>query len=351
VIPFPAAAICHRPALLAPPPRPRRIAWPALAWGALAIVLALALGILGSAWWTVQRISARIARMPDAFSMPEAARPPRAASAGRSVNILVAGLDGEHCVGAEHGAHSDAIMVLHLDANRRKVWVVSVPRDLWVPIPGHAEDKVNAAYSLGGPALFVQTLEGLTGLRMDHLVVLDWTALRRLTDAVGGVPVSMLSPATARGDTTRSEVALALSGDMALPYLRERRSLPAGDLDRVRRQQHFLRAFVRQALERNTLANPGELRALAVAAGDAIRVDNRLTAREILALAASACRLQASDFTFLTAPSAGSEPHGQAEAVGLDRAGSAVLWQAMATDRVAEFVAGHPEVVTAEHVR
>lgn len=351
VIPFPAAAICHRSALLPPPSPPRRSAWPALAWGALAIVLALALGILGSAWWTVQRISARIARMPDAFSMPEAVRPPRAASAGRSVNILVAGLDGERCAGAEHGARSDAIMVLHLDADRRKAWVVSIPRDLWVPIPGHAEDKVNAAYSLGGPALFVQTVESLTGLRMDHLVVLDWTALRRLTDAVGGVPVSMLSPAAARGDTSRSEVALALSGDMALPYLSERRSLPAGDLDRMRREQHFLRAFVRQALERNTLANPGELRALAVAAGDAIRVDSRLTAPEILALAASARRLQAADVTFLTAPNSGSEVHGEAEAVGVDRVGGVALWQAVATDRVAEFVAVHPELVTAEHVR
>jgi LCP family protein required for cell wall assembly len=351
VIPFPAAAIRHPPAIPAPPAPPRGGFWPALALGVLGIVLVLALGVLGTAWWTVHRISARIARMPDVFTMPEARRPPRAASAGRSVNILVAGLDGEARTGAEHHARSDAIMVLHLDADRRKAWVVSIPRDSWVEIPGHPENKVNAAYSLGGPALFVQTIEGLTGLRMDHLVVLDWTALRRLTDAVGGVPVSILSPAENRGDSTASEVALALSGDMALPYLSERKHLPAGDLDRVKRQQHFLRAFVRQALERNTLANPGALRALAAAVGDAIRVDNRLTAQEILALAASTCHLHAEDFTFLTAPSAGPEMHGEADALAVDRTNGAALWQALATDRVAEFVADHPELVTAEHVR
>src|SRR5258705_13136057 len=100
VIPFPAGAIRHRPAPLVPPVRPGRTPWRAIAWGVLAVVLTLALGVLGTAWWTVQRISARVARMPDAFSMPAAQRPPRAASAGRSVNILVAGLDGEDCTGA-----------------------------------------------------------------------------------------------------------------------------------------------------------------------------------------------------------------------------------------------------------
>jgi LCP family protein required for cell wall assembly len=351
VIPFPAGAIRHRPAPLVPPVRSGRAPWRAIAWGVLAVVLALALGVLGTAWWTVQRISARVARMPDAFSMPAAQRPPRAASAGRSVNVLVAGLDGEDCAGAVHGARSDAIMVLHLDANRRKAWVVSIPRDAWVPIPGHRDNKVNAAYSLGGPGLFVQTIESLTGLRMDHLVVLDWTALRRLTDAVGGVPVSVLSPATVRGDSSTSEVALALSGDMALPYLSERKHLPDGDFDRVKRQQHFLRAFVRQALERNTLADPGALRALAAAVGDAVRVDAQLTTREMLVLAASTRHLRAADFTYLTAPSSGSEMHGAADAVVYDRAGGAALWQAMAADRMPEFVAEHPRLVTAEHVR
>jgi LCP family protein required for cell wall assembly len=317
----------------------------------LGLTLALALAALGMAWWTVHRFSARIGRMPDAFSIPDDQRPARSVQAGRSVNILIAGLDGEGCVGAAHGARSDAVMLLHLDANRRKAWVVSVPRDAWVPIPGHPDNKINAAYSLGGPALFVETLEHLTGLRMDHLVVLDWTGLRRLTDAVGGVPVSVLAPSAGHSDSSASEVALEFSGDMALPYLSERKALPGGDFDRVKRQQNFLRAFVRQALNRQTLSDPGSLRALAVAVGDAVRVDSGLTTQEMLSLAASACRLRGSDFTFLTAPSNGTVMHGEADAVVYDEAGGAALWQAMATDRVAGFVAAHPQLVTAEHVR
>ena len=351
VVPFPTAAIRHRPAPQAAAERPRGLPWRAVAWSVLAIVCALALGVLGTAWWTVHQMSARIARMPDAFSMPEASRPVRPANSARSVNVLIAGLDGERRTGQAHGARSDAIMVLHLDADRRKAWLVSIPRDAWVPIPGHRDNKVNAAYSLGGPALFVQTIESLTGLRMDHLVVLDWTGLRRLTDAVGGVPVSVLPPAAPGADSIRGEVEMEFSGDVALPYLSERKHLPSGDFDRVKRQQNFVRAFVRQALNRHTLADPAALHALAAAVGDAVRVDSRLTTQKMLALAASLRQLRAGDITFLTAPSSGTGMQGEASVVIYDHANAAVLWQAMASDRVAEFVAQHPRLVTAEHVR
>ena len=354
VVQFPAAAIRHRPAFLASPgshERPRRPLWRAIAWGLLAILCAVALGVLGSAWWRVQRMSARIARVPEVFSMPETSRPVRPANGGQSVNVLIAGLDGEARTGHAHGARSDAIMVLHLDANRRKAWVVSIPRDAWVPIPGHRDNKLNAAYSLGGPTLFVQTIERLTGLRMDHLVVLDWTGLRRLTDAVGGVPVSVLPPAAAGADSLQGEVEMEFSGDVALPYLSERKHLPAGDFDRIRRQQNFVRAFARQTLDRHTLTDPAALRALAAAVGDAVRVDSRLTTQEMLALAASMRQLHSDDITFLTAPSSGPGMQGEASVVLYDHPNGAVLWQAVANDRVAEFVAQHPQLVTAEHVR
>lgn len=348
VIPFPATAIRYRPAAEA---ASRRAPWRALVLGLLVSVAALGIGVLASVWWLVHRVDARIARMPDAFSMPEAVRPARAADAGRSVNILIAGLDGEARTAAAHGARSDAIMVLHLDADRKRASVVSIPRDAWVPIPGHGDNKVNAAFSLGGAPLFVQTVESLTGLRMDHLVVLDWTGLRRLTDAVGGVPVSVLAPAAAAADSAGTDVAMAFSGDMALPYVSERKHLPAGDFDRVRRQQNFLRAFIRQALERHTLADPAELRSLATAVGDAVRVDSGLTAPEILKLAASLRTLRAEDITFLTAPSRGTGTEGAASVVYYDEADGAALWHAVAGDRVAEYVGAHPRLVTPEHVR
>src|SRR5207245_10448000 len=110
----------------------RRRLWLASVWGLLVSGCALALGVLATRWWTVHQLSARIARVPDAFTMPPASRPVRLVKVARSVNVLIAGLDGEGRTGQAHGARSDAIIVLHLDANRRKVWVVSIPRDAWV---------------------------------------------------------------------------------------------------------------------------------------------------------------------------------------------------------------------------
>jgi len=295
--------------------------------------------------------------MPEAFRIPESLRPSR--SAGHSVNLLIAGLDGEGRTGFAHGARSDAILVVHLDANRRKLWVVSIPRDTWVAIPGRRPNKVNAAYSIGGPALFVETIESLTHLRMDHLMVVDWTGLRRLTDAVGGVPIDVLPPgANPWRDEVKAPplppnagVALQMSGDVVLPYVSERKHLPAGDFDRVKRQQNFLRAFFRQALEGGLLADPARLRTIAETVGDAVRVDSALTTPEILALAASVRGLDPRDVTFLTAPSLGGAVQGAAEVVLYDSAKGDALWRAMASDRMAEFVAANARLVTAEHVR
>src|SRR5262249_52872412 len=94
------------------------------------------LALLGRAWLDVQRFSRHIERIPGAFAQPEADRPVKPLATERSVNLLVAGLDGDDRAQVERGARSDAIMVLHLDASRDRAWLVSIPRDAWVSIPG-----------------------------------------------------------------------------------------------------------------------------------------------------------------------------------------------------------------------
>jgi LCP family protein required for cell wall assembly len=331
------------------------VRWRLVLWAVVAALGLLALAIVGAGCWMV-RSAARIERMPEAFRIPEPLRPAR--TAGRGVNFLVAGLDGENRTGIARGARSDAILVAHLDADRRKLWVVSIPRDTWVAIPGRHPNKVNAAYSLGGPSLFVETVETLTRLRMDHLVVVDWTGLRRLTDAVGGVPVDVLPPgANAWRDEVKAAapeepgVALQLSGDVALPYVSERKHLAAGDFDRMKRQQNFLRAFFRQALDGGFLTDPARLRTAAETVGDAVRVDSALTTGELLSLAASMRALRLHDITFLTAPSLGVSKRGAADVVLYDTSKGAEMWHALASDRMADFVAANGSLVTAGHVR
>lgn len=346
VVAFPESAIRHRHVT-----ELRASRTGVIVMALLAALLVLGLSVLGSAWWAARRVVDRIGRVDGAFAMAEASRPTRPATAGRSLNFLIAGLDGEQRAAQALGARSDAIMVLHLDADRRRVWVVSVPRDSWIALPGHGEHKLNAAYSLGGPALFVLTMEQLTGLRMDHLVVVDWTGLRRLTDALGGIPVSLVSPSSAAADTSGADVALTMDGATALPYLSERKRLPNGDFDRMKRQQVFARDVFRLLCDRSTLTDPTAVRTLAEALGDGVRVDTGLTTDEMLGLAASLRTVRPENVVFLTAPNTGTGTEGDASVVRYDGVAGYDLWQAMAHDRMPAFAAAHPELITGEHVR
>lgn len=340
IIAFPESAIHRRAPLLA------RRSWTWL-WVLLGVACLTTLAVLGGAWWAAQRMSRSVGRIDHAFPAVGTERPARVAAATRSLNLLVAGLDGEDRATWDHGTRSDALMLVHLDADRKNAWVASLPRDAWVPIPGHGERKLNAAYSLGGPALCVRTVESLTGVHVDHMVVVDWTGLRRLADASGGVAVDLLPPR----DSSDASVALEMSGDVALPYLSERKSLPNGDLDRIRRQHHFLRAFVKQSLDRGLLSDPARIQALATALGEAVRVDAGLKPREMLALAASLRVMRDHNVHYLTAPVRGPGQVGNAAVLWLDEVRGRELWTAMAHDRMAEFAAENSSLATVARVR
>jgi LCP family protein required for cell wall assembly len=340
IVAFPESAIVHRPA----PAPARRFTW---VWALLATLLVVVFAMLGSAWWAARRVSNSVGHLNDAFPAASVPRPARPAAAGESLNILVAGLDGECRSAWERGTRSDALMLVHLDADRSNAWVTSLPRDAWVTIPEHGTHKINAAYSLGGPLLSVRTVESLTGVHVDHVVVVDWTGLRRLADASGGVAVDLLPPR----DSSNASVALEMSGDVVLPYVSERKHLPNGDLDRIKRQHHFLRAFVRQSLDRGLLSEPARIRDLAMALGEAVRVDAGLGPREMLALATSLRGLRDENVHFLTAPVTGPGQVGDASVLWLDEARGRELWEAMAHDRMGAFAARNVSLATAERVR
>src|SRR5262249_14221707 len=145
--------------------------------------------------------------------------------------------------------------------------------------------------------------------------------------------------------------ALELSGGMVLEYVSERKTLPAGDLDRIRRQQHVLRALFGQALERRTLSDVYALRDIAAAVGDAVRVDAGMTTSELLGLMDALRRMRLEDVTFLPAPVAGTAVKGDASVLVVDPALGGRLWTAMARDSMPAFVAAHPDLVTPADVR
>jgi LCP family protein required for cell wall assembly len=92
--------------------------------------------------------------------------------------------------------HSDSIMILRTDPSRHRLAYLSIPRDLRVAIPGHGEQKINAAMQIGGPALVVRTIEGLTGsaLRINHVMIVDFAQFKDLIDNIGGIDITVPAP-------------------------------------------------------------------------------------------------------------------------------------------------------------
>ena len=128
-------------------------------------------------------------------------------------------------------------MVVHLNKAHDQAYITSFPRDMYVDIPGHGKNKINAAFAFGGTQLMVQTLESLLGTRMDHVVMVDFEGFIKLTESLGGVTVKNKTAFSSHGfDYPKGEI--TIKGEEALWFVRERKSLPNGDLDRAENQRN-----------------------------------------------------------------------------------------------------------------
>ncbi|MFB7662349.1 LCP family protein [Kitasatospora sp. NPDC056138] len=327
--------------------RTRRV----LLWALVALLVVLGSGV-GALYWTANHYASSVQRIPNAFpTLPESAQPQAVPHSG--MTFLLVGLDarsdvpttGSEAKGPawkEGAARSDTMMLMHIAADRRSVSVVSIARDTWVDIPGHGQAKINAAYSWGGPALMVQTVQNLTDIRIDHVAVIDWDGFRSLTDAVGGVDITIPKTIEAVGGARHWDAGTQhMDGDTALQYVRERHGLPNGDLDRTKRQQNFLRALMKQTMNSGTLSSPTRLGGLLQSVGDVVSVDDKLSNSDLYDLAWSMRSLRVGDVSFMNAPFGGFATIDGQSAVKLDRQAAAPLWEAMRNDRMSEYLAAH----------
>ena len=177
-------------------------------------------------------------------------------------------------LGKVAGRRTDTIILLHKPDSGEPT-LVSLPRDSYVPIPGHGRDKLNAAYAFGGAPLLAQTVENTTGLRIDHYSEVGFGGFVGMTDAVGGV--ELCPKRKIRDRKSGLDVAKGcqpMDGPTALAYVRARYFDPQGDLGRVQRQQEFLGAVFDEAASPATLLNPFRILKLGDAATTALTIDD-----------------------------------------------------------------------------
>jgi LCP family protein required for cell wall assembly len=271
-----------------------------------------------------------------------------------AVNILMAGVDrgnGDSVgkfidAGWKPGVfRSDTIMMLHVTADRDHAYLVSIPRDAYVRIYNakgtfEEKNKVNVALSVYGPGAYVSTVEHLTGLRMDHQVIVDWAGFKDIADALGGVEVYI--PESFYDTSQKIQWTAGrqtLMGDKALAYVRTRYNLPdeSGDFGRIARQQNFLRSMMGKMLSRGTMANPVKLTNTLKAVVKYITVDDGFSTGEIRNLALSLRGIETDDVTFVTAPWSGYGDE-VGSTVHLNMKQCDALWKAMADDDIAEYI-------------
>ena len=246
-------------------PRPpwRRI----LRWTVIAIVVVLAL-IAARVAWLWNDVSSQLHRV-DALS---------GAADTPGETWLIVGSDARGGVIQDdtEGARADSVMLLH-KAENGQTSLISLPRDTFVDIPEYGENKINAAYSFGGPKLLVQTVEKLSGLTVDHYVEVGMTGVSQMVDAVGGVDVCMDYDVADEDsglvwDTSQGKCQ-TVDGTKALAYSRMRKSDPTGDVGRGLRQRAVISAVVSKAASPTTVISFSRQDALVDAGTNALTVD------------------------------------------------------------------------------
>ncbi|MFF0470434.1 LCP family protein [Micromonospora zamorensis] len=327
-------------------PRPR--------WGRIALVAGVAvlvLALLGSvgAWLYARNLNNDLART-DPFAEITGGRPVKAVDG--ALNILLVGSDSrdpDAPVDTRSEWRADTVIVMHIPADHQEAYLVSIPRDLYVPIPESAgadcdsgeRAKINAAFAFGGLPLAVRTVECFTDVRIDHVMAIDFGGFKEVTDALGGVDLKVERTVTSihKPYRTFTKGTNHMDGAEALDWIRQRKQFPDGDFARMRHQQEFLRALMDKAASSGTLANPKKLNDFLQSVTAAVTVDQGFSVTD---MALQFRNLRGQNLTFVTSPNSGSETRNGESVVVSDREKALAMYKAMSADTMADWVKANP---------
>jgi LCP family protein required for cell wall assembly len=324
----------------APEPKRRRLLPKILIGLAVLLIAVVGAGLLYAA--TVDRsLTNNLNRGVELPTDESSARPSKEPLETGTLNYVLLGSDSRDPDNEGNG-RSDTIMMVHLNAKRTKAYIISFPRDMYVDIPGYGRNKINAAFAFGGAPLAVRTLESLTGVRMDHVALIDFEGFIRLTEDLHGVTVTNKNAFSSHGfEYPKGKITIA--GEQALWFVRERHQLPGGDLDRAENQRNVIKAIVEKGLSAKVISDPTTFINFIGNVAKHLTVDNDLTDSEIRRAALS-LRLTGKDIELLQAPISGfgSTSDGQSIDV-VDSAKMSELSSALKKDKLSEYMKKYPQ--------
>jgi LCP family protein required for cell wall assembly len=322
-------------------------------WGRIALVLgvfALVVGLLvsGGLWLYARSLDSKLTKT-DPFSAIVGDRPLKTVDG--ALNILLVGSDSrdpDTDMSKASQWRADTIVMVHISADHQHAYLVSIPRDLYVYVPkiptsdyGDTYAKINASFAWGGLPLAVQTMEKYSGVRVDHVVSIDFGGLREVVDALGGVDmyVERTIKSIHRPFRTYEKGSRHFNGSEALDYVRQRKQFPDGDFARMKHQQALLKAMLDKATSAGVLANPGKLNAFLQTLTKAVTVDKDFALTDMVLQFRS---MSSDKLTFLTSPNQGSEMRNSESVVVSDKAKALALYDAMTKDTMAAYLAANP---------
>jgi LCP family protein required for cell wall assembly len=315
----------------------RRRRWPRIVLISGLALIVLAAGGTFAGWRYLRSLEGQVTRVPVFDAVPEAERPTLPPTPTAAMNVLILGRDT--WVTESDDSRTDTIMLAHVTGDNQSAQIVSFPRDTWVTIPGEnggrgRKDKINAAFPEGGIPLVVRTIELLTKIRIDHVLVIDFAGFAQIVDALGGIDVTIEKDFRSIHKPYRQYKAglQHLAGAEALDYSRQRKQFANGDFSRIEHQQDVVKAILQKATTAGIVTDPGRLTSFLSATAKSISADDDF---DLIGTALAFRGIASHRIRFITNPSSGTGTERGQAVVYLDEDTAQSLYEAINDDTAA----------------